>query len=448
MIEGRKSFAKEVMTAAGVPTAAAADVRHRGGGGGALDAFGPPYVVKADGLAAGKGVVVDRRPAPTRWPHAAGRGTVVIEEGLDGPEVSLFAICAGAARRRCCPPQDYKPHGDGNTGPNTGGMGRLRAAALGRRRPIASSTRCTARASAEMAARGTAYAGVLYAGLSADPRGPRVLEFNVRFGDPETQVVLDRLDTPLAGLLAAAATGDLAAAGKLTWTPGAAVTVVLAAEGYPAPGQGDGSRAMIPNGGLTRPASRFPGGQAYVLHAGTARRNGAGAGAGRGAWGPRVGRRPGAQCRRHRPGPGGRAGRGLPAAATVGMRGGWYRCDIATAGDRRARAAAPDAPGRDRGAVALPPRRSGVTVSVAAEMALLIVIVAVADAGTTREPVTMVGAVIERYTLPEMGRVWSEAHKYELWCQVETLVLAGAREGGHGAGGQRGAGARRAAADP
>ncbi len=263
MIEGSKSFAKQVMTAAGVPTAAARTCTGMAEVQAALDAFGPPYVVKADGLAAGKGVVVttDRGEA---LEHAAACGTVVIEEFLDGPEVSVFAIADGAAAVTLLPAQDYKRAYDGNAGPNTGGMGAytpLAWAPAG----LAEETLATVvqPTLTELTRRGTPYSGLLYAGLCLTPGGIRVVEFNARFGDPEAQVVLDRLGTPLGGLLAAAAAGDLAAAGKLTWLPGAAVTVVIAAEGYPAAPVGGDEMGGIDEAGLV------PG--SYVLHAGTAR---------------------------------------------------------------------------------------------------------------------------------------------------------------------------------
>ncbi|WP_433351211.1 phosphoribosylamine--glycine ligase [Microtetraspora malaysiensis] len=259
-IEGSKSFAKDVMTAAGVPTARAFTCTTPDEAAAALDEFGPPYVVKDDGLAAGKGVVVtgDRDQALA---HAAACGRVVIEEYLDGPEVSLFALCDGETAVPLQPAQDFKRAGDGDTGPNTGGMGAytpLPWAPEGLTEQVMSEI--VLPTVAELAARGTPYTGVLYAGLALTAKGPRVIEFNARFGDPETQVVLDRLETPLAGLLLACAKGELAGHGPLRWRDGAAVTVVVAAENYPAdPVKGDvieGLDAEVPG--------------AYVLHAGTA----------------------------------------------------------------------------------------------------------------------------------------------------------------------------------
>ncbi|WP_182881970.1 MULTISPECIES: phosphoribosylamine--glycine ligase [unclassified Microbispora] len=259
-VEGSKAFAKDVMTAAGVPTARAYTCVTEEEAAAALDAFGPPYVVKDDGLAAGKGVVVtDSREEALE--HARSCERVVIEEFLDGPEVSLFALCDGTSAVALQPAQDFKRAYDGDKGPNTGGMGAytpLPWAPEGLpERVMAEIVRPTV---AEMARRGTPYTGVLYAGLALTADGPRVIEFNARFGDPETQVVLDRLETPLGGLLLACATGTLADHPPLRWRDGAAVTVVLAAENYPAdPAKGD------PVAGL--PAATD---EAYVLHAGTA----------------------------------------------------------------------------------------------------------------------------------------------------------------------------------
>ena len=312
MIEGSKSFAKQVMTAAGVPTAAARTCRTAAETDAALDAFGPPYVVKADGLAAGKGVVVtsDRAEAIR---HARDCGTVVIEEFLDGPEVSVFALCDGQAAIALLPAQDYKRAYDGDTGPNTGGMGAYAplpwAPADLAEQTLAAVVQPTL---AELACRGTPYAGLLYAGLCLTSRGIRVVEFNARFGDPEAQVVLDRLGTPLGGLLAAAADGDLAAAGTLAWTPGAAVTVVIAAQGYPAGPVGGDLIDGVDEAGLV------PG--SYVLQAGTASDSSGQLTASGGRVLDVVG-----------------TGEDLPAArasayqaaARIRMRGGWYRTDIA-----------------------------------------------------------------------------------------------------------------------
>ena len=257
-LEGSKAFAKDVMTAAGVPTARSRVCETPAEVEAALTEFGPPYVVKDDGLAAGKGVVVteDRDAALA---HAAGCRRVVVEEYLAGPEVSLFVLCDGTTAVPLLPAQDFKRVGDGDTGPNTGGMGAYSplpwAPADLTDRVMAAIVHPTL---AELARRGTPYQGVLYVGLALTARGPAVIEFNCRFGDPETQVVLSLLDTPLASLLHAAATGRLAEQPPLRWRPGAAVTVVVAAAGYPS----------SPRTGDVIEGADQPG----VLQAGTARR--------------------------------------------------------------------------------------------------------------------------------------------------------------------------------
>ncbi len=262
-LEGSKAFAKDVMTAAGVPTARAFACADAAGAEAALDAFGPPYVVKNDGLAAGKGVVVtDDRATALR--HAADCGRVVVEEYLAGPEVSLFVVTDGDAAVPLLPAQDFKRVGDGDTGPNTGGMGAY--APLPWAPPglvddvMASVVHPTL---AEMRRRGTPFAGLLYVGLAITADGPKVIEFNARFGDPETQVVLALLETPLGGLLYAAATHTLTQHPPLRWRDGAAVTVVVASHGYPAQ----------PRTGDVVTGAEAPG----VIHAGTARRDGDGA---------------------------------------------------------------------------------------------------------------------------------------------------------------------------
>ncbi|MFC0029564.1 phosphoribosylamine--glycine ligase [Micromonospora chaiyaphumensis] len=239
-LEGSKTFAKDVMTAAGVPTARAYTCTDAESVGRALDELGAPYVVKNDGLAAGKGVVVtDDRAAAER--HAAECGRVVIEEYLAGPEVSLFVVTDGEAAVPLLPAQDFKRAGDGDTGPNTGGMGAYAPLPWAPPGLVDEVMRDVVHPTlAELRRRGTPFAGLLYVGLAITAAGPRVIEFNARFGDPETQVVLALLETPLAGLLHAAATGTLAAHPPLRWRDGAAVTVVVAAEGYPAaPRTGD-----------------------------------------------------------------------------------------------------------------------------------------------------------------------------------------------------------------
>jgi phosphoribosylamine--glycine ligase len=261
MIEGSKAFAKEIMAEAAIPTAAARACTTPAEADAALAEFGAPFVVKDDGLAAGKGVLVTEDADAARA-HARSAARVVIEEFLDGPEVSLFAVCDGRTAVPLLPAQDFKRAHDGDQGPNTGGMGAytpLPWAPDG----LADEVMATVIQPAvdTLARRGTPYRGLLYAGLALTAAGVRVIEFNARFGDPETQVVLDRLETPLAGLLHAAAAGDLAGAPGLRWRPGAAVTVVIAAEGYPErPVSGDAITGL-------EQAERVP--DAYVLQAGT-----------------------------------------------------------------------------------------------------------------------------------------------------------------------------------
>lgn len=232
-IEGSKAFAKEVMAAAGIPTAMAHVCDTPAEAAAALDAYGSPYVVKDDALAAGKGVVVthDRAAALA---HASSCDVVVIEEYLQGPEVSLFAVTDGTTVVALAPAQDFKRVRDGDTGPNTGGMGAyspLPWAPPHLARDIVD--RVVQPAVDELRARGTPFVGLLYAGIALTAQGIRVIEFNARFGDPETQVVLARLQTPLGALLHAAATGQLDMAEPLHWGKHAAVAVVLAAHGYP-----------------------------------------------------------------------------------------------------------------------------------------------------------------------------------------------------------------------
>jgi phosphoribosylamine--glycine ligase len=255
-IEGSKTFAKELMRAAGVPTARALTVHDEAGIAAALDALGPPYVVKHDGLAAGKGVIVTGdREAALRHARAADR--VVVEEHLDGPEVSLFVVTDGVTAVPLVPAQDFKRARDGDEGPNTGGMGAY--APLPWAPPDLVDTvmgDVVHPTLAEMRRRDAPFSGLLYVGLALTSDGPRVIEFNARFGDPETQVVLALLESPLATLLNAAATGTLAGHPPLRWRDESAVLVVVAAAGYPeAPRTGD----VIT--GADRPG---------VLHAGTA----------------------------------------------------------------------------------------------------------------------------------------------------------------------------------
>jgi len=233
-LEGSKAFAKQVMAAAEVPTAMARVCTTAHEVSAALDAFGPPYVVKDDALAAGKGVVVtdDRAEAAA---HGASCDRVVIEEFLDGPEVSLFAITDGQTVLPLQPAQDFKRALDGDEGPNTGGMGAYTPLAWAPDDLVADvSRRVLVPTVQEMARRGTPFQGLLYAGLALTSRGVRVVEFNARFGDPETQVLMALLRTPLSALLLGAATGTLAEVGLPQWHDGAAVTVVMASAGYPA----------------------------------------------------------------------------------------------------------------------------------------------------------------------------------------------------------------------
>lgn len=236
-LEGSKAFAKEIMTAAGVPTArpfVCATVEKVGD---ALDDLGAPYVVKDDGLAAGKGVVVtDDRAAALDHARACieAGSAVVVEEFLDGPEVSLFAITDGVTVVPLQPAQDFKRALDGDAGPNTGGMGSYSPLTWAPDDLVDETVRTVLQPTVdEMRRRGTPFAGLLYAGLALTSKGLRVVEFNARFGDPETQVVLARLDSPLAALLHAAATGTLADLKPLQWSDDAAVCVVIAAQGYP-----------------------------------------------------------------------------------------------------------------------------------------------------------------------------------------------------------------------
>jgi phosphoribosylamine--glycine ligase len=275
-LEGSKAFAKDVMAAAKVPTARAHACRTLDEVAAALDDFGAPYVVKNDGLAAGKGVVVTgdreaalahaaacglRKGAAGADPSAAGSAAaVVVEEYLAGPEVSLFVVTDGETALPLRPAQDFKRIGDGDTGPNTGGMGAYCPLPWAPSGLVDEVLRDVVHpVLAELRARDARFTGLLYCGLALTADGPKVIEFNCRFGDPETQVVLPLLATPLAGLLHAAATGALAGEPPLRWRDGAAVTVVLAAAGYPGtPRTGD---VIL---GTDRPG---------VVHAGTARRD-------------------------------------------------------------------------------------------------------------------------------------------------------------------------------
>lgn len=258
-LEGSKSFAKQVMAEAGVPTAGAVVCHSDQELRTALEGFAPPYVVKLDGLAAGKGVIVtdDREAA---FAHGAGAGEVLVEEYLDGPEVSLFVITDGVNALPLQPAQDFKRVGEGDQGPNTGGMGAysplpwLDAGVVDQ--VMAEVVQPTL---ARMAERGTPFAGLLYVGLAITSTGPKVVEFNCRFGDPETEVVLPLLDESLTRVLLAAATGKLGGRGPLAFKDHAAVCVVVAAEGYPASPK-KGGTIILP------PATE----RAHIIQAGTA----------------------------------------------------------------------------------------------------------------------------------------------------------------------------------
>lgn len=237
-LEASKAFAKQVMHSAGVPTARAGVATDIDTVSMMLQEFGAPHVVKDDGLAAGKGVVVtddfDEAIAHAMQCLAKPNGRIVIEEFLDGPEVSLFCITDGVTVVPLQPAQDFKRVGDGDAGPNTGGMGAYTPLPWAPSDLVDEVVRTVAQPTVdEMARRGTPFAGLLYVGLALTSKGTRVIEFNARFGDPETQVVLASLQTPLAGVLHAAATGRLAELPPLQWYDGSAVTVVIAAENYP-----------------------------------------------------------------------------------------------------------------------------------------------------------------------------------------------------------------------
>ena len=264
-LEGSKAFAKEIMAAAGVPTARPAVCWTLDEVDAALDDLGAPYVVKDDGLAAGKGVVVtDDRAAALDHARACldAGSAVVIEEYLDGPEVSLFAVTDGVTVVPLQPAQDFKRALDGDAGPNTGGMGSYSPLTWAPADLVDETMRTVLQPTVdEMRRRGTPFTGLLYAGLALTSKGLRVVEFNARFGDPETQVVLARLDSPLASLLHAAATGSLAELAPLQWSDDAAVCVVIAAQGYPA--------SPVTGGSISGLAEADALDGVDVLHAGT-----------------------------------------------------------------------------------------------------------------------------------------------------------------------------------
>lgn len=242
-LEGSKTFAKRIMDAAGVPTGRAVRAQTIDEVRAALDDLGVPHVVKADGLAAGKGVIVtdDRDAALAHAAEFLPTGAVLVEEFLSGPEVSLFFLSDGDTVRPLSPAQDFKRLGDGDSGPNTGGMGAYSplpwlAERFGDERSFVDLVTETVALPVirELDREGTPFIGLLYAGLILTDAGVKVIEFNARFGDPETQVVLPRLLTPLSQLLLSAASGTLEDEPRPEFSDAAAVTVVLASEGYPA----------------------------------------------------------------------------------------------------------------------------------------------------------------------------------------------------------------------
>ncbi len=241
-LEGSKTFAKRIMDAAGVPTGGATRARTRAEVEAALEEFGAPHVVKADGLAAGKGVIVtsDREAALAHADAYLASGPVLVEEFLAGPEVSLFFLSDGDYVVPLSPAQDYKRLRDGDDGPNTGGMGAysplpwLTERFGSEEAFVHAVTRDVARPVVrQLDAEGTPFIGLLYAGLILTDDGIKVIEFNARFGDPETQVVLPRLIDPLSELLLAAASGHLEDQAPPSFSDDVAVTVVVASEGYP-----------------------------------------------------------------------------------------------------------------------------------------------------------------------------------------------------------------------
>ncbi len=267
-IEGSKGYAKEVMAPAGVPTAHAHVFDDLDAALDYVEAMPPPFVVKYDGLAGGKGVTVTDDLLTAREAVRASLAKpgdrVVVEDYLDGPEVSLFAVTDGETVVPLLPAQDFKRAGTGDSGPNTGGMGAYAPLPWAPPSLVDDlSARVLRPTVAELGRRRTPFIGLLYAGLALTSDGPKVVEFNCRFGDPETQVVLALLESPLGGLLLAAATGALAGHPPVVWRDGAAVTVVLAADGYPS-----APRFDDPIAGLADAASVAG---VSVLHGGTRR---------------------------------------------------------------------------------------------------------------------------------------------------------------------------------
>jgi phosphoribosylamine--glycine ligase len=267
-LEGSKSFCKEVMSAAGVPTAGYQVVSDTGAGLAAIKGY--PAVIKADGLAAGKGVVIAPDEPAARMAldqllveHRFGTQRVVVEEYLRGTELSLLALCDGRQALPLASAQDYKRIYDGDQGPNTGGMGSYSPVpAVDHERALQLCSEIHQPVLDEMARRGIPFHGILYAGLMLSETGAKVLEFNVRFGDPETQAILPRLRSDLLELMQAATRpGGLAAVPPLEWSPETAVSVVLASRGYP---------ESSSNGDEITGLDELPDG-IHLTHAGTAR---------------------------------------------------------------------------------------------------------------------------------------------------------------------------------
>jgi len=336
-LEGSKAFAKEIMTAAGVPTAEAAVCTTEAELTAALDRFGAPYVVKEDGLAAGKGVVVtDERPVALAHGRACltrGSGRVVVEDYLDGPEASVFCVCDGATVRPLAPAQDFKRLLNDDAGPNTGGMGAYSPLSWAPADLTEQVVREVAQPVVdEMARRGTSFIGLLYCGLALTSRGLRVVEFNVRFGDPETQAVLARLTSSLPELLHAAATGRLAEAPEPTWSEQCAVDVVIAAPGYPG--------TVTTGGTITGIEAAEELDDVHVLHAGTGTTEGGELVAIGGRVLSVVALGPTVEAARER---------AYEAVERIELEGAQYRTDIAHAASADSAGSAGSADGADRG---------------------------------------------------------------------------------------------------
>jgi phosphoribosylamine---glycine ligase len=241
-LEASKAFAKDFYARHNVPSARYGTFSNAGEAKAFLDQFKPPYVLKADGLAAGKGVVIltDRAEAETEidaflsGKFGEASKTLVIEEFMEGEEVSIFALCDGKTVLYCGAAQDHKRVGEGDTGPNTGGMGAYSPAPIAKPALIETAMKTIIQPVADGLAReGSPFQGVLFAGLMVTADGPKVVEFNIRFGDPECQVLMMRIEDDLVPYLQATATGQLADMPPISWTAEPAITVVMAANGYP-----------------------------------------------------------------------------------------------------------------------------------------------------------------------------------------------------------------------